>query len=97
MVQNVGSGDNVGLYWNVHNAATLNGATFTGNVLAQDIISSDGNLTIGCGRLLSANSAVTLNQDNISITGCANRSGGFDQGVALGSGEIGGPNDNTGS
>ncbi|MDB5935029.1 MAG: hypothetical protein JWQ01_2373 [Massilia sp.] len=94
VVQNVGSGDNVGLYWNVHSAATLNGPTFAGNVLAQDLISSDGNLTIGCGRLLSANSAVTLNQDKISITGCLNNSGGFDQGVALGSGETGGSDGN---
>ncbi|MFC0135162.1 hypothetical protein CR105_25930 [Massilia eurypsychrophila] len=95
VVQNVGSGDNVGLYWNVHSAATLNGAMFAGNVLAQSLISGDGNLTIGCGRLLSANGAVMLNQDSISMTGCLNRSGGFDQGVALGSGEIGGPSENT--
>lgn len=91
VVQNIGSGDNVGVYWNVRSAATLNGSTFAGNVLAQDLISSDGNLTIGCGRLLSANSAVTLNQDNIAITNCFNKSGGFDQGAALGDGAIPGP------
>jgi hypothetical protein len=52
------------------------------------MISSDGNLTISCGRLLSANSQVTLIQDRISITGCAN--GGFAQGAPIGSGGIGG-------
>jgi Ice-binding-like/PEP-CTERM motif len=70
-VTNVGDGANVGIYWNVHSAATLNGPTFAGNVLANTLISSDGNLTIECGRLLSANSQVTLNQDKVSITGCA--------------------------
>ena len=72
---------------------TLNGLTFAGNVLAQDLISSDGNLTINCGRLLSSEAQVTLIQDNIS-TGCAGTglgSGGFDQGVDIGSGGIGEP------
>ncbi len=77
-VQNVGSGAGVGLYWTVGSAATLNGTTFAGNVLANQLISSDGNLTMGCGRLLSAESQVTLIQDNISI-GCAS-SNGYDQG-----------------
>jgi hypothetical protein len=85
-VKNVGSGENVGLYWNVRSAATLNGATFEGNVLAHDLISSDGDLTISCGRLLSATSQVTLNQDRVSITGCSGASGGFDQGAPIGSG-----------
>lgn len=90
VVQNIGTGANVGVYWNVHSAATLNGPTFAGNVLASDLISSDGDLTIGCGRLLSATKQVTLIQDHISITGCL--SGGFDQGVDIGSGGTGGSN-----
>jgi hypothetical protein len=93
-VMNVGDGSGVGIYWSVGSAATLNGPTFAGNVLAHDLISSDGNLTITCGRLLSAETQVTLNQDNISI-GCAgigSGSGGFDQGVAIGSGGTGGSN-----
>lgn len=90
LVQNVGTGENVGLFWNVHSAATLDGATFAGNVLANGMISSDGNLTIGCGRLLSANSQVTLIQDNISITGCS--SGGYAQGTDIGAGGTGGSN-----
>ena len=85
-VQNVGDGAGVGLYWTVASAATLNGPTFAGNVLAHDLISSDGDLTIVCGRLLSAETQVTLIQDNISITGCAGNSGGFDQGADIGSG-----------
>jgi hypothetical protein len=91
-VQNVGDGANVGIYWDVGSAATLNGPTFAGNVLAHDLISSDGDLTIACGRLLSAETQVTLIQDKISITGCAGTSGGFDQGVAIGSGGTGGSN-----
>lgn len=86
-VLNVGDGAGVGLYWSVGTAATLNGPTFAGNVLANQLISSDGNLTMGCGRLLSAEAQVTLNQDNISI-GCAGfeTSGGFAQGADIGSG-----------
>ena len=91
-VQNVGDGSNVGLYWNVRSDATLNGPTFAGNVLAHALISSDGNLTIACGRLLSATTQVTLIQDSVSITGCAGGSGGFDQHVAIGSGGTGGSN-----
>lgn len=91
-VNNVGSGDNVGVYWNVGSAATINGIGFAGNVLARELISSDGNLTMNCGRLLSAESQVTLIQDRVSITGCTGANGGFDQGVAIGSGGTGGSN-----
>ena len=93
-VINVGSGAGVGIYWSVGSAATLNGNTFAGNVLAHDLISSDGDLTLGCGRLLSAETQVTLVHDNISI-GCVGTgfgSGGFDQGVSIGSGGTGGSN-----
>jgi hypothetical protein len=65
----------------------LNGPSFAGNVLAHDLISSDGNLTLGCGRLLSATTQVTLIQDTVSL-GCAgySASGGFDQGANIGTG-----------
>ena len=81
LVQNVGDGSGVGIYWTVGSAATLDGFTFAGNVLANQLISSNGNLTLECGRLLSAEAQVTLIQDNISV-GCADfaASGGFDQG-----------------
>jgi len=83
----------VGIYWSVGSAATLNGPAFAGNVLAHDLISSDGNLTITCGRLLSAETQVTLIQDNVSI-GCTGfeSSGGFDQGADIGSGGTDGSN-----
>ena len=94
-VTNVGDGANVGIYWSVGSAATLDGPTFAGNVLAHDLISSDGNLTLVCGRLLSAETQVTLNQDTISglctgdvVTGGGGEnvtsSGGFDQGLGNG-------------
>jgi hypothetical protein len=79
-VQNVGDGAGVGIYWNVSSAATLNGPTFAGNVLANtESISTDGNLTINCGRLLAYTAAVTLDGvgSNISTGTCL--SGGFDQ------------------
>lgn len=88
-VANVGDGSNVGIYWVVGSAATLNGFTFVGNVLAHDDITSDGNLTLGCGRLLSATTKVTLIKDTVSI-GCvgfgadSGDSGGFDQGPGNG-------------
>lgn len=81
-VINVGSGDGVGLYWDVGSTAILNGLTFAGNVFAGASITSDGNLTVTCGRLLAATENVTLIQDTISMgcegTGFEN-SGGFDQ------------------
>ena len=94
-VTNVGNGANVGIYWVVGSAATLDGPQFVGNVLASDLISSDGDLTLSCGRLLSAEKQVTLIHDTISI-GCGALgatgfgSGGYDQGVAIGSGGVGG-------
>jgi len=92
IVQSVGDGSGAGIYWSVGSAATLNGPTFAGNVLAHDLISSDGDLTVTCGRLLSATTQVTLIQDSISITGCNNLSSGYDQGVDIGSGGTGGSN-----
>lgn len=86
-VINVGSGDGVGLYWDVGTTAILNGLTFAGNVFAGASITSDGNLTVTCGRLLAATENVTLIQDTISM-GCEGTgfesSGGFDQAGARG-------------
>lgn len=71
LVQNVGDGAGVGIYWTVGSGggATLNGDTFLGNVMAASFISSDGGLTLACGRLLSDTANVTLIGDTIS-TGC---------------------------
>ncbi len=93
-VINVGDGAGVGIYWSVGTSATLNGNTFVGNVLANDLISSDGDLNLECGRLLSATTQVTLIQDTVS-TGCGTAdtigfgSGGFDQEGSNGSGGLG--------
>ena len=69
ILQNVGDGSGVGVYWTVGSAATLNGPTMVGTVLANQLISSDGFLTDSCGSLYSAEAAVTLIMDTISI-GC---------------------------
>jgi hypothetical protein len=76
---------NAGIYWTTGTAATLNGPTFAGNVMAGSSITTDGNLTMGCGRLLASTGNVTLDgaPSTISI-GCSGAtgagSGGFDQG-----------------
>ena len=93
-VMNVGDGSGVGIYWSVGSAATLDGDTLVGNVLAHDLISSNGGLTLGCGRLASATAQVTLHKDTISL-GCTalTGSGGADQSGGLpgsGSGNDGG-------
>jgi len=79
-VVGVGDGSGVGIYWTVGSGggATLNGDTFTGNVMADGFISSNGGLTLHCGRLLSDTANVTLIGDTISIDTCL--SGGSDQG-----------------
>jgi len=92
LVQNVGDGAGVGIYWTVGSGggATLNGDTFLGNVMAAAFISSDGGLTLSCGRLMSDTANVTLIGDTISglctgnvVTGGGGEnvasSGGFDQ------------------
>ena len=92
-VVNVGDGSGVGIYWFADSAATLNGDTLVGNVFARQLISSNGGLTLGCGRLASAEAQVTLNQDTISL-GCTalTGSGGADQSAGgSGSGNNGGP------
>ena len=45
-VQSVGDGEKVGVYWNVHSAAILNGATFVSLVLAHELIRSNVSLAI---------------------------------------------------
>ena len=94
-VVDVGDGSGVGIYWSVGTAATLDGDTLVGNVLAQTLISSNGGLTLGCGRLASATAQVTLIKDTISL-GCGAAgstgfgSGGYNEGAGTGSGGTGG-------
>jgi len=79
IVQNVGGdGNGAGLYWTAVSAATLDGDTMAGSVFADAAITTNGDLTIACGRLASANANVALNGGGNSIsigTDC----GGFDQ------------------
>jgi hypothetical protein len=93
IVQNVGDGAHVGLYWDVGSQATLNGPTFEGNVLAGTLIAVGKGVTIDCGRLASSTAQVTLISDTIS-TGCARTgfesSGGFDEGRGTTGGTTGG-------
>jgi hypothetical protein len=79
-VQNIGNGAGVGLYWDIAGLATLNGPTFAGNVLA-GTITTDGSLTMSCGRLLAATANVVLSGTGNTIsTGCSGlNSNGFDQ------------------
>jgi Ice-binding-like/PEP-CTERM motif len=67
----IGTGSGAGVYWNVGSSATLDGATFEGNVLANQSITVGTGVTDSCGRLLTQVASVTLaGTDNISI-GCS--------------------------
>jgi hypothetical protein len=86
---------NAGIYWTTVTAATLNGPTFAGNVMAGTSITTDGNLAMVCGRLLAATGLVALDGPGSTVgsavsLGCAGTgaSGGFDQGANIGSGGI---------
>ncbi len=69
MVINTGSG--AGVFWNVGSSATIDTTTsFEGNILALTAITVNHAATIGCGRALADNAAVTLN-DNTIGTDCA--------------------------
>jgi len=89
IVQNVGNGAGVGLYWDVGSQATLNGPTFEGNVLAGTLIAVGRGVVIDCGRLASSTAQVTLISDTISDRCVSSRfesSNGFDQGGRTGGG-----------
>jgi hypothetical protein len=85
---------NAGIYWTTGTAATLNGPTFAGNVMAGSSITTDGNLTMSCGRLLASTGLVALDGPGSTVgsgvslgcTGAGAGSGGFAQGVNIGSG-----------
>jgi hypothetical protein len=68
---NGGQGDSV--YWQVGSSATLGTTTaFAGNLLALTSITLNTGATIGCGRALARNGAVTMDTNDISIdtAGC---------------------------
>jgi len=72
------------VYWIVGSSATLGTTTsFEGNILALTSITLDTGATIGCGRALAENGAVTMDTNTISI-GCGSTTtttgGGFNGG-----------------
>ena len=70
VVNVINAGNGSGLYWNVGSSATLDTTTsFEGNILALTSISLNTGATIGCGRVLADNGAVTMQGNTIS-TGC---------------------------
>lgn len=86
IVQGIGGdGNGAGLYWTAVGGAILDGDTMAGSVFAGAAITTNGGLTIACGRLASADANVALNGGGNSIsigTDC----GGFDQGGSGGNG-----------
>lgn len=66
----VNPGLNDALFWLVGSSATIDvGTAFEGNILALTSISMNTGVTIGCGRALAQNGAVTMDTNTISI-GC---------------------------
>jgi hypothetical protein len=76
LFDNGGQGGNV--FWQIGSSATLGTTTaFEGNILALTSITLDTGASIGCGRALARNGAVTLDTNVVSIdTGnCATTAG----------------------
>lgn len=74
---NGGEGDSV--FWQVGSSATLGTSTaFAGNILALTSITLNTTASIGCGRALARNGAVTLDTNVVSIDteGCEATGGG---------------------
>lgn len=88
------------VFWQVGSSATLGaGSTFTGSILALTSITLGDSVTLN-GRALARNGAVTLNNDIIRTTSCANPSsggGGGDGGDTDGGGTDGGGTDGGGT
>jgi type VI secretion system secreted protein VgrG len=65
---NGGQGDSV--FWQVGSSATLGtGTSFAGNILALTSITLNTGASIGCGRALARNGAVTMDDNHVSIDG----------------------------
>jgi hypothetical protein len=65
------------VYWKVGSSATLGTATaFAGNILAAQSITLNTNATIGCGRAIALNAAVTMDTNTVSTEGCESTTGG---------------------
>lgn len=71
VVNVVNTGAGAGIYWDVGSSATLDTTTsFEGNILALTSITLDHAATIGCGRALAENAAVTMDNNTINSTNC---------------------------
>jgi hypothetical protein len=78
-VVNVGTGDGVGIYWDVASSATLNTySNFAGNILASTSVTVASNASI-IGRSLAESGYVSLDMNMITISGISGSySGGLD-------------------
>ena len=76
VVNVINTGAGAGLFWNVGSSATLDTTTsFQGNILALTAITLNTFATIGCGRALADNAAVTMDMNVIGF-GCNGSTGG---------------------
>jgi hypothetical protein len=76
VVNVINTGAGAGVFWNVGSSATLDTTTsFQGNILALTSITLNNGATIGCGRALADNGAVTMDHNTIGI-GCGAGTGG---------------------
>jgi type VI secretion system secreted protein VgrG len=82
------------VYWRVGSSATLGTTTaFAGNIIADQSITLKTGATIGCGRAIALNAAVTMDTNTVSIDGCESTTGGGtggDTGGGTGGGNTGG-------
>jgi type VI secretion system secreted protein VgrG len=76
------------VYWDVGSSATLGTSTaFAGNIIADQSITLNTSATIGCGRAIALNAAVTMDTNTVSIDGCESTTGG-DTGGGTGGGSV---------
>ena len=94
VVNVINTGSGAGVFWDVGSSATLGTTTsFQGNILALQSITLNTGATIGCGRALAENGAVTMDQNTIG-TGCDRTTGGqgsngFSGGLSVATGASG--------
>jgi type VI secretion system secreted protein VgrG len=68
----INGGPLANLFWQVGSSATIGTySSFYGSILADQSITVDTGATIGCGRALALNAAVTLDTNTISTDDCA--------------------------
>ena len=68
----INGGSDCNVFWQIATSATLGTTTaFKGNILALTSITLNTSANIDSGRALARNGAVTMDTNNVSITGCA--------------------------